>query len=120
MSSLKGRGLPHQLPILAPNSQFKFADIGAEERRQQLDWRSWYGLQRWKDLRWSVLVRDKFTCQMPHCKRLEPVTSELVADHIVPHRGDPKLFWDEKNLRCLCRNCHDTVKKSEEMNERQF
>jgi 5-methylcytosine-specific restriction protein A len=30
-----------------------------------------------------------------------------VVDHIVPHRGDVKLFWDENNWQSLCKSCHD-------------
>ena len=28
-------------------------------------------------------------------------------DHIIPHRGDMKLFWDESNWQALCESCHD-------------
>ena len=30
-----------------------------------------------------------------------------VVDHIIPHRGDAKLFWDESNWQSLCKSCHD-------------
>ena len=30
-----------------------------------------------------------------------------VVDHIVPHRGDPHLMWDESNWQALCKPCHD-------------
>jgi len=30
-----------------------------------------------------------------------------VVDHIKPHRGDQKLFWDESNWQPLCKQCHD-------------
>ena len=30
-----------------------------------------------------------------------------VVDHIVPHRGDPNLFWDRNNWQGLCKRCHD-------------
>ncbi len=43
-------------------------------------WRKWYSLKRWKDLRWSILVRDLFTCAM--CGKVETDTSQLHADHI--------------------------------------
>ena len=33
-----------------------------------------------------------------------PVT---VVDHIVPHRGDQKLFWDRSNWQALCKRRHD-------------
>lgn len=74
--------------------------------------RKWYSTKRWQRLRWSVLVRDLFTCAL--CGRVEGNTSLLVADHKVPHRGDEALFWDESNLQCLCKRCHDSVKQREE------
>ena len=30
-----------------------------------------------------------------------------VVDHIIPHRGDETLFWDERNWQSLAKNCHD-------------
>ncbi|MBN9035473.1 MAG: HNH endonuclease [Rhizobiales bacterium] len=75
-------------------------------------WRAWYKTARWQALRWRVLVRDLFTCRM--CKRIEADTSRLVADHVAPHRGDERLFWDETNLQCLCKDCHDRVKQADE------
>jgi 5-methylcytosine-specific restriction protein A len=29
-----------------------------------------------------------------------------VADHIIDHNGDPKLFFDFSNLQGLCASCH--------------
>lgn len=79
-------------------------------RREVTPWRKWYDTARWKRLRWSVLLRDLFICQM--CKRTEADTSQLVADHKIPHRGSPDLFWSYENLQCLCRSCHDRDKQS--------
>jgi 5-methylcytosine-specific restriction protein A len=28
------------------------------------------------------------------------------VDHIIPHRGDPELFWDVGNWQGLCKPCH--------------
>lgn len=41
------------------------------------------------------------------CKRNGKLTPATVIDHIVPHRGDMQLFWDEKNWQPLCKDCHD-------------
>lgn len=30
-----------------------------------------------------------------------------VVDHIIAHRGDQKLFWDQGNWQALCKPCHD-------------
>lgn len=77
-------------------------------------WRKWYKLARWKRLRWSVLVRDLFTCQWPDCGKVEPNSARLVADHKTPHRGDARLFWDPLNLWTLCKPCHDSAKQAAE------
>ena len=76
-----------------------------------LPWRRWYKTSRWQKLRWLILVRDGFTCRM--CDRIEPKTSELVCDHIVPHRGDPALFWGGP-FQTLCKPCHDGPKRAAE------
>lgn len=34
-------------------------------------------------------------------------TKATVVDHIVHHRGDKTLFWDESNWQPLCKKCHD-------------
>lgn len=30
-----------------------------------------------------------------------------VVDHIIAHRGDQKLFWDQSNWQALCKMHHD-------------
>jgi len=75
-------------------------------------WRRWYKTARWQKLRWSVLVRDMFTCF--RCQRVQGDTSLLVAHHKRPHRGDPILFWDPENLTCACKDCHDGPIAAEE------
>lgn len=41
------------------------------------------------------------------CKEKGRLVPATVVDHIKPHRGDPDLFWDEKNWQPLCKSCHD-------------
>ncbi|MCG5483671.1 MAG: HNH endonuclease [Sinorhizobium meliloti] len=84
------------------------------ERDHQVGWRSWYKTARWQKLRMKVLIRDLFTCQMVGCGKVEGDTSQLVADHKIQHQGDEALFWDESNLQCLCKPCHDKLKQQEE------
>lgn len=88
------------------------------ERSQHRDrtqaWRSWYKTSRWQKLRWSVLTRDLFTCQM--CGvilregRSEKGATGLrpaVCDHLIPHKGDEALFFADSNLWAVCDSCHD-------------
>lgn len=81
-------------------------------------WKAWYKTARWQALRLSIFHRDLFKCQWPGCGRIEGNTSKLVCDHIIPHRGDERLFWDETNLQTLCKPCHDRLKQSAEQSSR--
>ena len=66
--------------------------------------------------RWRA-ARTRFLKAYPLCAKclengcLEKAT---VVDHIVPHRGDRKLFWDESNWQALCKSCHDTKTMTED------
>jgi len=108
-----------QMPsrLTAAPSRLSSIGQGSERERSRMrdaavHWRKWYKTARWKDLRWTVLERDLFTCQ--RCGHVEGDTRLLVADHRQPHRGDEALFWADANLQCLCKCCHDGVKQSEE------
>jgi len=107
--------IPSRLPMvplrLTPAQPATEADRSRQRDATQT-WRAWYKTARWQRLRWSVLVRDLFTCR--RCGRIEGETKLLVSDHVRPHRGDEALFWDPGNLQCLCKACHDSAKQSEE------
>ena len=54
----------------------------------------------WNRRRRSVLARD------PVCRICQNALS-VEVDHIIPHRGNPDLFWDEiNNWGSLCGPCH--------------
>lgn len=108
LSSVKPR-----LGTLRPRlAQRDDARAEMDRRRELRPWRKWYKTARWAKLRWAVLVRDLFTCC--RCGVIEADTSQLVADHRKPHRGDEALFWDFDNLQCLCGPCHSGAKQREE------
>jgi len=112
--------LPTLKPSIATATPTVRRDAPSDQTREarryaDKPWRKWYGLKRWKDLRWDVLVDACFTCC--RCGELKDDTSKLVADHVVPHRGRSELFWDRNNLQCMCTDCHDTVKQREEQSQ---
>jgi 5-methylcytosine-specific restriction protein A len=44
---------------------------------------------------------------MSACYDTGRVTLANVVDHVVPHQGDDRLFWDEVgNWQSLCFACH--------------
>lgn len=112
LSSIKPRlgGLTHRIGA-APKDE--------AQRTRQRDasdaYRAWYKTARWQKLRQQVLVRDAYTCR--RCRTIAAGKGQAVADHIKPHRGSETLFWDAKNLQCLCKPCHDRAKQAEERSE---
>ena len=47
------------------------------------------------------------------CQQSGRVNAATVTDHIVPHRGDTKLFWARDNRQSLCHVCHGLKSKRE-------
>lgn len=61
------------------------------------------------DRRWQTL-RSRFLRRFPlcvECRSAGRLTPATVIDHVIPHRGDDRLFWDETNWQPLCKQCHD-------------
>jgi hypothetical protein len=48
------------------------------------------------------------------CKERGEIVAATVVDHVIPHKGDERLFFDPGNLRSLCKTCHDRAKKLKE------
>ena len=61
-------------------------------------------------------ARRVFLLAHPFCAMCgKPLAgADAVVDHIRPHRGDWKLFWDESNWQPLCKRCHDSHKQRQE------
>lgn len=59
---------------------------------------------RWRQARLLFLRKHPLCAQ---CQREGRITPATVVDHIIPHRGDQQLFWDESNWQPLCKSCHD-------------
>ncbi|WP_328517511.1 HNH endonuclease signature motif containing protein [Devosia rhodophyticola] len=36
------------------------------------------------------------------------------VDHIIPHKGEDRLFWDKANWQALCAHHHNSAKQREE------
>jgi 5-methylcytosine-specific restriction protein A len=81
--------------------------------------RSWYKSARWQALRLEVLVRDLYTCRQTGVLLTgkHPAPNSPVVDHVVPHRGDERLFWDIDNLQAVSKAYHDSDKRKMEMQQ---
>ena len=72
--------------------------------------------QRGYDYPWQK-AREAHLAEHPLCVRCEAdgrAIAATVVDHIVPHRGDQRLFWDRTNWQSLCATCHSKHKQREE------
>lgn len=72
--------------------------------------------QRGYDYRWQK-ARERYLEVHPlcvYCEKIGRTTAARIVDHVVPHRGDMVLFWDQGNWQSLCKPCHDSVKQAEE------
>ena len=59
--------------------------------------------RRWQRARLRFIKRNPLCVVCDSRGRVRP-TQEV--DHIKPHRGCDKLFWNEKNWQALCKRCH--------------
>lgn len=80
-----------------------------ESRRQQ-DKRRGSAASRGYGPRWRKASKQ-FLKENPlcvECKEEGRLRPSIITDHIIPHRGDMELFWDEENnWQALCKGHHD-------------
>lgn len=60
--------------------------------------------RRWQKARLAFLHKNPLCVR---CKQQGRFVRATVVDHIIPHRGNQKLFWDQSNWQALCKQCHD-------------
>ena len=60
--------------------------------------------RKWREARAAYLRRHPL-CVL--CRAEGKLTPATVVDHVIPHRGDHQLFWDESNWQALCKTHHD-------------
>lgn len=60
----------------------------------------------WRKAR-AIYLRNHPLCMCDACRSAGLVVPATVVDHITPHRGDVRLFWDRENWQSLSKPCHD-------------
>lgn len=59
---------------------------------------------RWRKARkWFLQIHPLCV----ECQRDGKVVAATVVDHVVPHRGDYRIFWNEANWQALCSVHHN-------------
>ena len=77
-----------------------FAQPSVERKERQ----SMYKRKSWQAMR-KIQLNSHPLCI--ECERKGKSTLANVVDHVIPHRGDEKIFNDLFNLQSLCKKCHD-------------
>lgn len=112
MGALAGRGLPSRLGRGRSRLRRASSQANGAARRST----DWLNTSRWQKLRLRILERDGYVCRQTGVALIGayPAPNSPVVDHIVPHRGDEALFWDEGNLQSVSKAWHDREKQSRE------
>jgi 5-methylcytosine-specific restriction protein A len=82
---------PHSVPTRPPDDR-----LSAHRRG--------YG-RTWRRARLAWLAEHPLCV---HCQVKGVLRAADVVDHVIPHKGDPVLFWDcDNNWMSLCTRCHN-------------
>jgi len=79
------------------------------QERREIDQRRGSAARRGCDARWRAASKRYLGVHplCAECERAGRLTAATGVDHIVPHKGDPPLSWNESNWQALCRRCHN-------------
>lgn len=83
--------------------------------KSEQSWRGEKGSASERGYTWAwKKARDAYLREHPlcaYCEERGKYELATLVDHRIPHRGDQKLFWDQKNWASSCRPCHDRDKQ---------
>lgn len=97
--------------IVAHGSRCPCHQVRDRERKARFDATRPSARERGYDTKWDR-ERQAFLAAHPTCVRC--AAPSRIVDHIMPHKGDQKLFWRRSNWQALCVACHSVTKQSEE------
>lgn len=116
-------GTPSSNGLMDLFAEFKCLDMGERLGRFISQYRVNYfvpdrahAAERGYGAKWQR-ERRKFLESNPFCVKCYEeghITMATVVDHIKPHRGDQKLFWDRSNWQPLCEHHHNVKTMTED------
>lgn len=90
----------------------KYCEIHTKQYRNDRGATSQRGYDsRWRKARLRHLREHPFCVE---CLKENKLTKATVVDHIVPHRGDRILFWNESNWQSLCEHHHNKKTRTQD------
>lgn len=94
----------------------RFCEAHSKQERQRADKQRGTAHERGYTKTWSR-ARKMFLNENPlcvHCQNEGRITAANEVDHIIPHKKDYDLFWDEGNWQSLCKSCHSKKTTTED------
>lgn len=79
-----------------------------DPRLNSRPWVKWYKTAAWLRLRRSHLSKNPL-CKF--CFKAGIIKEANTVDHVTPHKGDMKKFFNKGNLQSLCHSCHSSTKQ---------
>lgn len=91
----------------------KRVKVKAAESSRESSTARGYGY-KWQQARKMFLLAHPL-CQCPDCLEGKvQLRIATVVDHIIPHKGDMALFWDQNNWQSMSKPCHDKKTATED------
>lgn len=91
-------------------------ELLAQDQRKAYDKQRGTATQRGYTSAWARYSKQ-YRLEHPlcvECLKEGKLTPATCVDHIIPHKGDMRLFWDESNWRSLCTTCHNKATASKD------
>ena len=97
---------------IVPHGQFcQCQDKAKRERDARHDARRPSAAHRGYNHEWRK-ARAEYLQAHPTCRLCGNLAT--LVDHVIPHRGDKRLFWTRANWQPLCTPCHSSTKQRQE------
>ena len=97
-------------------SSVEWSELAPQLSGRMNNGHKWYRTAAWQRLRRRIFVRDRYICAIcgSLCTGQGRSKRAPIADHIIPHKGNRALFWNEENIQTLCYSCHSRHKQRQE------
>ena len=89
--------MPNRPAQYRPHKQKSRRSVAARQ------WHKLYDQQAWRRATKAFLAANPY-CTVCEAKGI--MRGATATDHIIPHKGDERLFWDSTNWQPLCPSHH--------------
>lgn len=94
--------------VVAPGERCAHMIAADRERKARHDAQRPTARERGYTTKWER-ERAEYLKAHPRCTMCG--APSRVVDHVTPHRGDRRLFWQRSNWQALCTPCHSSRKQ---------